>query len=109
MRYQSGWLLFEVTKRQLEPTGDIVPEIDQLELSAFDAQYSKALVAAHVTVSPVYGSVQRKAVSGGYSLAVVPPSTKACAYALSAAGGRLSDDDDGRRRLLRLAPRAARR
>jgi len=84
VKYQSGWLLFEVTKRQLEPTGDIVPEIDQLELSAFDAQYSKALVAAHVTVSPVYGSVQRKAVSGGYSLAVVPPSTKACAYALSA-------------------------
>jgi hypothetical protein len=35
-------------------------------------------------VSSVYGSLQRKAVKGGYSLAVVPPSSKACAYAISA-------------------------
>jgi parvulin-like peptidyl-prolyl isomerase len=84
VKYQSSWLLFDVTKRQLEPTTDVVPQIDSLESSAFNVQYSKALVAADISVSPVYGSVQRKAVQGGYSLAVVPPSSKACVYALSA-------------------------
>ncbi|HXY42667.1 MAG TPA: peptidylprolyl isomerase [Acidimicrobiales bacterium] len=84
VRYENGWLLFEVTKRQLEPTADVIPAIDQLELPAFEAQYSEALAAAEVTVSPAYGSVERKAVKGGYTLAIVPPSDKACAYALSA-------------------------
>jgi parvulin-like peptidyl-prolyl isomerase len=81
--YDGGWLLFSVRKRQLEPTVDVVPLLNQLEVTAFNAEYAKALGAAHISVSPAYGTLQRKVEQGGISLAIVPPSTKACAYALS--------------------------
>lgn len=85
VKFQSTWLLFLVTKRQPEPSIDVVPQIDQQESSAFSSAYSKVLGTAAISVSPVYGSLQRKAVPGGFSLAVVPPSAKACAYAVSPA------------------------
>lgn len=83
--YSNTWLLFTVSKRQLEPVSDVIAQLAQLESSAFDVQYSKAIASTPISVSSVYGSLQRKAVAGGYSLAVVPPSNKACKYALSAA------------------------
>jgi parvulin-like peptidyl-prolyl isomerase len=85
VKYETGWLLFQVSKRQLESTGAAVTQLGELESTSFDTEYAKALAAAHISVSPVYGALQRKAVQGGISLAVIPPSTTACAYAVSAA------------------------
>ncbi|MGO8877010.1 MAG: peptidylprolyl isomerase [Acidimicrobiales bacterium] len=79
------WLLFTVSKRQLEPLSDVIAQIAQLESSAYNSQYSKAIASTPISVSSVYGSLQRKAVTGGYSLTVLPPSNKACKYAPSAA------------------------
>lgn len=83
VKFQSGWLLLEVTQRKLEPLSYVVPQIDQLESAAFGRRYSKALSSTDISIASIYGSLERKAVQGGYSLAVVPPSAKACAYALS--------------------------
>ncbi|MGC9961687.1 MAG: peptidylprolyl isomerase [Acidimicrobiales bacterium] len=82
--YNNLWLLFSVSSRHLEPLSSVIPQLAQIESAAFNAQYAKAIALTPITVSSVYGTLQRKPVQGGYSLAVVPPSSKACAYAISA-------------------------
>ena len=84
VNYSSLWLLFSVSSRHLEPTSSVILQLGLIESAAFNAQYAKAIALTPIAVSSVYGSLQRKAVKGGYSLAVVPPSSKACAYAISA-------------------------
>jgi hypothetical protein len=82
--YQSGWLLFLVTKRVLEPAAGLLTLLEDLEGTAFNQQYGKALSDARVTVSPVYGTWRLVVSKIGVDVSIVPPSDKACAYALSA-------------------------
>jgi len=83
--YQSAWLLFLVTKRVAEPADGLLAILEQHEATSFNQQYGKVLSDAHVTVSPVYGTWKRTRSSAGIALSIVPPSSKACAYALSTA------------------------
>jgi hypothetical protein len=85
---QKTWILIYVTSRALEPLSDVVSQLVGLEATAFDAQYSKAVASADISVSSVYGTLQRKVVQGVASLSVVVPGSSACKYALapSAAG-----------------------
>ncbi len=83
--YNGIYLLFTVTSRHLEPINDLVLHIDSLEQQAFNAAYGKALSGTPIDVSSVYGSFESKAVQGVYTVAVLPPSDKACSFALSGA------------------------
>lgn len=83
--YNGLYILFTVTKRQFEPLDAVVPLIDSIEQTAFNAAYGRALAATSIDVSSVYGSFQRSAVEGGFTAAVVPPSDQACSFALSGA------------------------
>ena len=83
VEYQNTWILIYVTSRPLESLADVVSQLVGLESTAFDAQYAKALVSADISVSSVYGTLQRKVVQGAVSLSVVPPGSSACGYALS--------------------------
>jgi hypothetical protein len=82
--YESGWLLFLVTKRVPEPVAGLLTLLEEHESASFDQQYGKALADAHVTVSPVYGTWRLVVSKAGIEVSIVPPSPAACSYALSA-------------------------
>jgi hypothetical protein len=83
VEYQSTWILIYVTSRRLESLTDVVSQLVGLEAATFDAQYAKALASADISVSSVYGTLQRKTIHGALSLSVVPPGSSACKYALA--------------------------
>jgi hypothetical protein len=83
--YESGWLLFLVTRRVTEPLPGVLNLLTTSELNAFDQHYAGALGAAHVTVSPLYGTWHLVVSKAGVDVSIVPPSHRACTYAPQAA------------------------
>jgi hypothetical protein len=83
--YQSGWLLFSVTSRVLEPASGLVTLLEEQEITSFNRQYASALTHDDITVSPAYGSWSVVLTKTGLDVSIVPPANKACAYAVKAA------------------------
>lgn len=75
------WVLLKVTSRQPVTPAQILEQLDNVEVSAFQSVTARAIEAAHVSISPAYGTWSVTTSTSGLSVAIKPPGGNAAAAA----------------------------